>query len=79
VVASEEPGKALKSWREKLGIRQINLARQLKLSPSVLSDYESGRRPSPGVLFVRKYVEAMVTLDESQGRVASRLLSREDS
>jgi len=56
VVASEEPGKALKSWREKLGIRQINLARQLKLSPSVLSDYESGRRPSPGVLFVRKYV-----------------------
>jgi len=79
VVASEEPGKALRSWREKLGIRQIKLARQLKLSPSVLSDYESGRRPSPGVLFVRKYVEAMVTLDESQGRVASRLLSREDS
>ena len=79
VVASEEPGTALRSWREKLGIRQINLARQLKLSPSVLSDYESGRRPSPGVLFVKKYVEAMVTLDESQGRVASRLLSREDS
>src|SRR5580698_10725895 len=79
VVASEEPGKALKSWREKLGIRQINLARVLKLSPSVLSDYESGRRPSPGVIFVRKYIEALVSLDESQGRVASRLLTPDKS
>src|SRR5271157_6561221 len=79
VVASEEPGKALKSWREKLGIRQINLARALKLSPSVLSDYESGRRPSPGVMFVRKYIEALVSLDEAHGRVASRLLTPEKS
>jgi len=79
VVASEEPGKALKSWREKLGIKQISLAKHLKLSPSVLSDYESGRRPSPGVVFVRKYVEAMVVLDESQGRMSTRLLTREDS
>jgi len=79
IVASEEPGKALKSWREKLGIKQIALAKHLKLSPSVLSDYESGRRPSPGVLFVRKYVDAMVALDESQGRMSTRLLSREDS
>jgi putative transcriptional regulator len=43
----------------------------------VLSDYESGRRPSPGVQFVRKYVEALVSLDESKERVVSRLVSSE--
>jgi putative transcriptional regulator len=75
VVASTDPGRALKAWREKLGIRQVLLARAMRLSPSVLSDYESGRRPSPGVLFVRKYVEALVGLDESKGRVISKLVS----
>ena len=75
VVASADPGRALKAWREKLGIRQVLLAKAMKISPSVLSDYESGRRPSPGVLFVRKYVEALVNLDESKGRVISKLVS----
>lgn len=79
VVASSDPGRALKAWREKLGVKQVQLARALKLSPSVLSDYESGRRPSPGVLFVKKYIEALVTLDESHGRFASRLVSPEKS
>ena len=79
VVASPDPGKALKVWREKLAVKQVELARALKLSPSVLSDYESGRRPSPGVAFVRKYIDALVALDEAQGRVASRLLAPEKS
>ncbi len=47
------------------------------MSASVLSDYESGRRPSPGVVFVKKYVEALVKLDEGKGRVVSNLLSSE--
>lgn len=75
VVASAEPGRAMKAWREKLGIRQMMLAKTLGISPSVLSDYESGRRPSPGVKFVRKYVEALVALDEAKERVVSRLVS----
>ncbi len=77
VVASIDPGRAMKAWREKLGIRQVMLARTLHISPSVLSDYESGRRPSPGVQFVRKYVEALVSLDESKERVVSKLVSSE--
>ncbi len=77
VVASPDPGRALKAWREKLGIRQVLLAREMRISPSVLSDYESGRRPSPGVQFVRKYVEALVHLDEAKGRVVSKLVSNE--
>ena len=77
VVASADPGQALKAWREKLGIRQVALAREMKVSPSVLSDYESGRRPSPGVQFVRKYIEALVLLDETKDRVISKLVSSE--
>jgi len=77
IVASTDPGRAMKAWREKLAIRQVTLANSLKISPSVLSDYESGRRPSPGVQFVRKYVEALVRLDEAKGRVVSTLVSTE--
>ena len=62
-----------------MGIRQVELARELKLSPSVLSDYESGRRPSPGVLFVKKYVEALVILDEGKGRLISKLFTSDQS
>jgi putative transcriptional regulator len=77
VVASVDAGREMKAWREKLGIKQVMLAHALGISPSVLSDYESGRRPSPGVQFVRKYVEALVKLDEGKGRVVSRLVSSE--
>jgi putative transcriptional regulator len=77
VVASADAGREMKAWREKLGIKQVLLAKTLGISPSVLSDYESGRRPSPGVQFVRKYVEALVRLDEGKGRVVSKLVSNE--
>jgi len=75
VVAAPDAGRAMKAWREKLSIKQVTLANALGISASVLSDYESGRRPSPGVQFVRKYIEALVRLDEGKGRVVSRLVS----
>ena len=77
VVSSPDAGRAMKAWREKLGIRQKALADSLRISASVLSDYESGRRPSPGVKFVRKYIEALVRLDEGKGRVVPTLISSE--
>jgi len=77
VVAAPDAGRAMRAWREKLAIKQKTLADTLGISASVLSDYESGRRPSPGVQFVRKYVEALVKLDEGKGRVVSRLVSSE--
>jgi putative transcriptional regulator len=75
VVASADAGRAMRAWREKLGIKQKALADSLRISASVLSDYESGRRPSPGVQFVRRYVEALVSLDEGRGRLLSKLVS----
>ena len=77
VVVSPDAGKAMRAWREKLAIKQVTLAKSLGISASVLSDYESGRRPSPGVQFVRRYIEALVRLDEGKGRVVSKLLSNE--
>ncbi len=77
IVASPDPGRAMKAWRAKLGIKQVALAKALAISPSVLSDYESGRRPSPGVQFVRKYVEALVKLDEGRDRMIPKLVSSE--
>ena len=77
VVASPDAGRAMRAWREKLAIKQVTLANALGMSASVLSDYESGRRPSPGVQFVKKYVEALVRLDEGKGRVVSRLVASE--
>jgi len=75
VVASPDPGRAMKAWRAKLGIKQVMLAKTLAISPSVLSDYESGRRPSPGVQFVKKYVEALIKLDAGRDRMIPKLVS----
>ncbi len=77
VVAAPDAGRAMRAWREKLGIKQKALADSLRISASVLSDYESGRRPSPGVQFVKKYIEALVKLDEGKSRVVPHLLSSE--
>ncbi|MDE1854194.1 MAG: helix-turn-helix domain-containing protein [Thaumarchaeota archaeon] len=67
----------MRAWREKLGIKQKALADSLGISASVLSDYESGRRPSPGARFIKKYIEALVKLDEGKARVVSKLVSTE--
>jgi len=50
VVVSNNPGEMLKIWRKRLKIKQTNLAKKMNVSPSVLSDYESGRRYSPGIV-----------------------------
>lgn len=64
---SDEPGVTIRKWRESFHISQQELAEHLKISPSVISDYESGRRKSPGVGTVRKIVEALFFLDEQAG------------
>lgn len=79
IVVSDEPGKALKLWRERLQIRQVALARKMIISPSVLSDYESGRRPSPGVSFIRKYIEALVKMDMEEKQVLSKTIEPSQS
>jgi putative transcriptional regulator len=78
VVLDQNPGIALKAWRERLGVKQSDLASCMKVSPSVLSDYESGRRLSPGVGFVRRYVEALASLDKTHNKVLEKLAEPKD-
>ena len=67
IALSADPGKTIKKWREEFGISQHELADTVGISHSVVSDYESGRRKSPGVATVKKIVEAMIQIDIMNG------------
>lgn len=67
ITLSEKPGESLKKWRLNFEISQTDIANYLKVSPSVISDYESGRRKSPGTLIVRKIVESLLEIDIERG------------
>lgn len=67
VVLSDDPGTTLRKWRDDFGVSQTALAQQLDVSPSVVSDYESGRRQSPGIAVVRRIIEALLDIDETNG------------
>jgi putative transcriptional regulator len=77
IALSEEPGKTIKKWREEFQISKHELATHLKLSPSVISDYEADRRKSPGIRTIRKLVQALIELDE-QGKQLYRRFVHED-
>lgn len=67
ITLSDSPGKALKKWRMGFNIPQAVLSEHLDVSPSVISDYESGRRKSPGTAVVGKIVDTILSIDESCG------------
>jgi len=69
IVTSGEPGEVMKFWRKRMNLKQTMLAKELGITASVLSDYESGRRSSPGIKFVRKYVDGLVKLDEAHNKL----------
>jgi len=67
IVLSSKPGATMRKWREIFGISQQDLARHLGINSSVISDYESGRRKSPGVGMVNRFVNALIAIDKSRG------------
>jgi putative transcriptional regulator len=73
ITLSPDPGKAIRKWREEFGFSQYELAEAMGISHSVISDYESGRRKSPGAAIIRKMVEAFIRLDIQKG---SAVISR---
>ena len=75
IVLSEQPWKMLRKWREVFQASQIQVARKMGVSPSVVSDYEKGRR-TPGVQFVRRYVEALLEIDSERGWPTVRKLAK---
>ncbi len=67
ITIAENPGETIRKWREEFQVSQLDLAKYLEISPSVISDYESGRRKSPGVSSIKKIVNALVELDLKRG------------
>ena len=79
ITLSDDPGATLRKWRTDFDVSQTELADQLDVSSSVVSDYESGRRESPGIGVVRRTVEGLLDIDERRGggrlRQHARVLS----
>ncbi|MBN2251424.1 MAG: helix-turn-helix domain-containing protein [Candidatus Altiarchaeota archaeon] len=75
ITLAKNPGNAMKKWRQIFGINQRDVAKTLRISPSVISDYESGRRRTPGVEFVKKYTFAVMSLEKLEGGLSEKLAS----
>jgi putative transcriptional regulator len=67
IIFSSNPGKTIKKWRNIFEVSQKDLSEKLGVSPSVISDYESDRRKSPGIAFIRKLIEALISIDAERG------------
>jgi putative transcriptional regulator len=67
ITLSDSPGHALKKWRVNFEIAPGVLSDRLGVSPSVISDYEGGRRKSPGTAVVGKIVDSLLAIDEENG------------
>ncbi|MGC8542913.1 MAG: helix-turn-helix domain-containing protein [Vulcanisaeta sp.] len=77
IVLSENPGKGIRKWREFFEMSQAELAARLGTSPSVISDYESGRRKSPGSQFIKRVVKAFIDYELEKGGQKLYILSRQ--
>jgi len=67
IILSGKPGITMRKWRELFAVSQLSLSENMRLSSSVISDYESGRRKNPGAKFIRRFVLALLQIDESRG------------
>jgi putative transcriptional regulator len=77
ITLSDHPGKTIRKWREEFGVSVQDLSKDMGVSPSVVSDYEAGRRKSPGTKTVKRIVESLLALDEASGSRTARTLGRE--
>jgi putative transcriptional regulator len=67
IVMADNSDSVIKKWRGIFKISQKHLAAELGITSSVVSDYESGRRKSPGIKVVRKYVDTLLAIDAKRG------------
>jgi putative transcriptional regulator len=79
ITLSEDAGATIRKWRTDFEISQTELAKQLEISSSVISDYESGRRSNPGTGVIERVVSGLLDVDERRGgsriRQHARVLS----
>jgi putative transcriptional regulator len=76
VTLSDAPGATIRKWRTDFDVTQTDLAAELAVSSSVVSDYESGRRESPGIGVISRIVEGLLDIDERRGGARIRQYGR---
>jgi putative transcriptional regulator len=67
IVMSSDPGKTIRKWREEFNVTQKELSDRMGINTSVISDYETGRRKSPGAQFLKSLVSSLVEIDGERG------------
>jgi len=67
ILMSSDPGGTMRKWREIFGITQGALAKEMSISPSTISDYESNRRKSPGIKVVKRLIDNILRIDKERG------------
>ncbi len=80
ICLSYETGQTIRKWRNLFSVSQKDLAVSLGVSPSVISDYEAGRRKSPGIGTIRRVVESILEIEVARGgQNLKRFEAEEDS
>jgi len=67
IVISQKPGFIIKKWRNIFKISQKEIADEMRVTPSVISDYESNRRSSPGIKIIREIINTLLKVSERKG------------
>ena len=76
ITLSDNPGLTIKKWRGIFNITQQELAAKLNVNSSVISDYEHGRRRSPGINIIRKLIDGLIHIDIKRGAPIIRKYSQ---
>ncbi|PJA22960.1 hypothetical protein COX58_00735, partial [archaeon CG_4_10_14_0_2_um_filter_Archaea_38_6] len=66
IAVNKNYGIVMKKWRELFNITQSDVAKELNIKQSVISDYENNRRNSPGIEFLRNYVKALIKVGREE-------------
>ena len=77
ICLSKDPGGSMKKWREIFGVSQTELADKLHITSSTISDYEGGRRKSPGIGVVARFVETLIEIDGIRGGKVAKQLEKD--
>ena len=79
IALSKKPGETVKKWRETFDLTESKLAQALGVSPSVINDWEKGRRV-PSTQNIKKIVRAFIEVDSKKGgSILKQYASVEDS
>ncbi|MBN1540382.1 MAG: helix-turn-helix domain-containing protein [Candidatus Thermoplasmatota archaeon] len=67
IILSKNPSQTFRAWRDQFNVSQHDLAMEIGVSPSQLSDYEKGRRKNPSLNLIKRVVNGLIDLDEKRG------------